>query len=556
MPSMNRQIPGLDQALQLFKRGAYPEAIELFQQIVAAEPRQPEPRLHLAKACLDWVQILTQVSLTELEPERLSDAGKQLLQLALTELHILAERHPTFPHVQTLLGIVHFVFDRPEEAVRCLRKALRKEPRNPDVLYNLGYVLLELELITESEMQFSRLTALYPEHGMGWQMLGQTRQLKGNSEAALIAYQHARRLLPDWSQPYGGVANALRDLRRYTEAKEVLRQGLVSHPENWSLNWALSSLALASEDWKTGWRYYACRMSASRRLPFEEGYVIPLQAGRPVKIQYDQGLGDELFFLRFVPALIAHGMTIHYTTQPKLFPVLQGCGEFSDLRVGNSDEAVEIDVLVGDLPYLTGMHSTTDAPKALALPVDAKKVDALANQLSAFGPPPYLGVTWQGGTAKIKGVKNLKALFKEISPTMLGKLARTWPGTVVLLQRFPRPDALDNFAKALGRAYLDWSHLNDDLTEAIAGLSLLDEYVGVSNTNMHLLAGIGKVARVLVPSPAEWRWMVDGDESPWFPGFHIYRQALDRSWDAALGRLKQDLINEYGQPNAPKHRPQ
>jgi hypothetical protein len=111
----------------------------------------------------------------------------------------------------------------------------------------------------------------------------------------------------------------------------------------------------------------------------------------------------------------------------------------------------------------------------------------------------------------------------------------------VVLQRVPKPEDVASFSKALGRPWLDWSGLNDDLQDALAGLSLLDDYVGVSNTNMHLLAGIGKTARVLVPHPAEWRWMAAGDESPWFPGFRIYRQSRDNTWNEALARLKEDL---------------
>lgn len=544
---MNRHIPRLDQAVQLMNQGDYPEAINLLQHIVATEPREPEPRLHLGKACLDWVHIQTQTSLTDLEPDTLNDVEKHLLEEAQTQFLFLAEHNPSFPHVQSLLGIVHLVFCRLDDAVRCLRKALRKQPRDPEVLYNLGYVLHELKHHTEAATQFSRLTALYPEHGMGWQMLGQARLFAGNPEAALSAYQRARALLPDWFQPYGGMVLALQDLGHYDEAMETLRQSLAVHPENWDFNWNMATLALSTKNWATGWRYYACRIRTARPLPFEEGYVIPLQAGEPVKIQYDQGLGDELFFLRFVPKLIAQGMTIHYTTQPKLFPLLQGRSEFSELHVAKPDTKEQFNMWVGDLPYLTGMHSTAEIPPSLDLPLDATKVEALSTQLRAFGPPPYLGVTWQGGTAKKQGAKGFhRLLFKEISSAMLGKLARAWPGTVVVLQRLPGAEALASFGAALGREYIDWSHLNDDLTEALAGLSLLDEYVGVSNTNMHLLAGIGKVARVLMPYPAEWRWLTEGDESPWFPGFRIYRQTWDGSWDAALGKLSQDLKNQYG----------
>ena len=74
----------------------------------------------------------------------------------------------------------------------------------------------------------------------------------------------------------------------------------------------------------------------------------------------------------------------------------------------------------------------------------------------------------------------------------------------------------------------------------LALLALIDDYVGVSNTNMHLRAAAGKTARVLVPCPAEWRWMASGS-SPWFPGFGIYRQALNGRWEDALTALRRDI---------------
>jgi hypothetical protein len=86
--------------------------------------------------------------------------------------------------------------------------------------------------------------------------------------------------------------------------------------------------------------------------------------------------------------------------------------------------------------------------------------------------------------------------------------------------------------------------LNENLEDMVALLAELDEYVGVSNTNMHLMAGLGKTARVLVANPPEWRWMGAGDASPWFPGFRLYRQNQDGAWDGALDRLVTDLRAE------------
>jgi hypothetical protein len=63
---------------------------------------------------------------------------------------------------------------------------------------------------------------------------------------------------------------------------------------------------------------------------------------------------------------------------------------------------------------------------------------------------------------------------------------------------------------------------------------------------MHLRAGIGRTARVLVPRPAEWRWFPAGDESPWFPGFRIYRQRVDGDWGSAFNNVGRDLLARYG----------
>ncbi len=90
--------------------------------------------------------------------------------------------------------------------------------------------------------------------------------------------------------------------------------------------------------------------------------------------------------------------------------------------------------------------------------------------------------------------------------------------------------------------------LNDDLEDMLAVLALMDEYVTVSNTNVHLRAGAGRTSRVLVPNPPEYRWMAEGTESPWFPGCKLYRQKVDGAWDEALAALARDLEEALGGP--------
>jgi hypothetical protein len=83
--------------------------------------------------------------------------------------------------------------------------------------------------------------------------------------------------------------------------------------------------------------------------------------------------------------------------------------------------------------------------------------------------------------------------------------------------------------------------MTEDLNETLALLAQVDEHVAVINTNMHLLAGLGRPARVLVPRPLDWRWMRDPGGSPWFPGMSVYREPGSLDWTAPLARLRSDL---------------
>jgi hypothetical protein len=117
---------------------------------------------------------------------------------------------------------------------------------------------------------------------------------------------------------------------------------------------------------------------------------------------------------------------------------------------------------------------------------------------------------------------------------------------MLVLQRGPRAEELEELTRHLRRPAHDLSEMNGDLEAMLALLGLIEDYVGVSNTNMHLRAGTGRAARVLVPRPAEWRWLLRDEAPLWFPGFRTYRQESDGDWGEALAALHADLQRAYG----------
>jgi len=111
-------------------------------------------------------------------------------------------------------------------------------------------------------------------------------------------------------------------------------------------------------------------------------------------------------------------------------------------------------------------------------------------------------------------------------------------------------DPVRLFERGLGRGALDLSAVNEQLPDALALLFLLDEYIGVSNTNVYLRNGLpGKTARILVRTPPEWRWAGSTAASRWFPRFVVYRQARGENWDRSLAQLTVDLTEIYAAPH-------
>jgi len=256
----------------------------------------------------------------------------------------------------------------------------------------------------------------------------------------------------------------------------------------------------------------------------------------------EQGLGDELFFLRFAPRLRQSGHRLSGRFDRKLLPLLgRIAGLFDRLVAFDDPQAVEVDaaVLSADLP----LASAQDAAPPLELPVDADRRARFWARMQQFGPPPYVGVTWQAGALRDeRKVAGAFYLTKEVPPDLLGGALSALRATVVVLQRRPSVDDLRRFTDSLGRPALDLSAVNDDLQDALAVLSLLHDYVSVSNTNTHLRAGCpGMPARVLVPFNPEWRWGLRAERSPWFPAFSVYRQSAQEGWAPALHALTSDL---------------
>ncbi|HYC34784.1 MAG TPA: tetratricopeptide repeat protein [Usitatibacter sp.] len=573
--------PAIADAFRLLQAGHAAAALESACRVLALQPANARAHLAsgLALRALGRIQesVAAIGEAARLDPRDYAAAyenGMALKALGSEDARRCFENavrlRPAFAPAHYALGMLAFERGDWARAVAGLRAAADLDPGNSAAAVNLGLALAEAGELQEAEERLQRAATKFDglpaaRHALGWTLLkrGRPGEAIGHLQAAVAAQSDARwrvdlaKALADAAQENeareefeAAVASAPQDpfprvafgrylvrLADYARAAQLFRSAWELAPADVELPMYVAQVELLRGRRRDAWHAYArrdprIRFEAERAKAGFRYAPPPAQAvqGRHLLVHAEQGLGDELFFLRFAALLREHGARLSYIGDARLGPLLRRAGLFeSVLAFGEAWPPGIAPVLCADLPSMLPEDPT---PPSLAIAPEAARVEVMRARLQRAGPRPWIGVTWRAGTPK---EQLSHALHKE-APIRHLFAALPRAGTVVSLQRDGHFEELETASGALGAPIHDFSNVNLDLDDALALLSLLDRHVGVSNTNMHLAAAAGATADVLVPFPPEWRWGLEGD-SPWFPGFRVYRQSPSGDWSRAFAEL-------------------
>lgn len=450
---------------------------------------------------------------------------------AVVPLDRLAALMPTADNLR-FLGSALLSSGQAGRAAEVLDRAAVLAPDNAVLAEVRAGALLEVSRYAEA----AALARALPNSVNARFIEGSALMLMGDYPAAIDVLGRLVALQPNHSFALNSLAQALYALGRMVDAEKAWLDSLRANPGNVKARAGLGLMYLAQGRFDEGWDLTRWRNSAAQR-PGIPQYRLPDRLdGNHVLVIREQGLGDELFLMRFVERLAARGGRVTYVTNPKLLSMLERLPFLAQVKTGEDEVSADVMVWPGDLPWLLGESGPLPSVRLQPQP---HRVAEMRKILSDFGPPPYVGLTWRAGIA------GFNLLSKSVP---LGDFAGALSGAdfrPVVLQRAPQEGEVVALRDGLGRPVLDMSALNEDMEGMLALLSVLDDQVAVSNTNIHLAAALGKTARLLLPDPPEYRWMASGDTSPWFPDFPLYRHHPRHGWKPALeslgNSLKQDL---------------
>lgn len=478
--------------------------------------------------------------------EALNNRGNALLALdrcteALENYHQALAIQPGYAEALSNRSTALLALCRPGEALEAAVQALEVHADYPEALGNRGKALQALGRHDEALQFYEEAHRLRPADADGLNNLGNALHALGRYEEALERYEIALRIRPESVEALNNRGNVLQALRRPDEALASYARVLSIEPEDAEAHWNEALARLSVGDYERGWQKYEWRWCVpALGLPTRETRRRPWLgtedvSGKTVLVHAEQGFGDAIQFVRYAPLVAARGARVVLAcAEPlrALFETVQGVE--SVFVPEQSVPVFDFHVPLMSLP-LAFRTTLDDLPSQVPyLHAPEKKAAAWHRRLAEQDSRLRVGLAWSGNprfaAARLKGcpVERLKPLLSV-------------PGCVfVSLQTGNAAVEAARLARGSSPVFEAGPELAgfDDTAALVAALDLV---ISIDTAVAHLAGALGKPVWIVLPYAADWRWLIDREDSPWYPTARLYRQPHPGDWASVVDRLATDL---------------
>ncbi len=444
----------------------------------------------------------------------------------------------------TVLGTGALAAGQIEVAIACGAAAVARLPDDAAAHHIAGAALAKAGRAAEALDPLIRATELAPGMAIFHQTLGETLQMLGRSAAAIESLGIAVRIDPSSALAYFSLAHALSDDGQAAQALAALDRARACHPAAASASMLRATNLLKVGRLAEGFAEYEAR--PLRPVEAFPGSQIPEWTGGPVAgrrilLVSEQGLGDRMQFVRYAALLQVAGAWVAVACQPALARLFQRArGVDQALAYGTPAPELDLWAPLMSLPHRLGTTAETVPAPIPYLSPEPDRVEhwrAWLDGVAGPGPALRVGLAWQGNPhsgseagrsiplAELAPLARLPAvrLVSLQQQHGLDQLA-AWPAELPLAQPGPGFDAGPD-------AFIDTAAL----------MASLDLVVTTDTAVAHLAGALGRPVWVLLQRHAEWRWMEDRPDSPWYPTMTLFRQTRPGDWAGVVARLARAL---------------
>jgi tetratricopeptide (TPR) repeat protein len=579
----------IDQAMQLalghHKAGSVADAENIYRQVLARQPDNPEA-LHLLgvlshqtgrlDAGIELIQRAIAISPTSAHYH--NNLGSALHDKGLSSEAVAACRQavhlkPDYPEAYYNLGIALRDTGQLDEAVAAYRKAIQFKPNYAAAENNLGNALREKGLFDEAVTAFRQAIRLNPDQPETYNNLGTALREKGLLDEAVAAlrdairlkpgfveayynlgsvfwemgyldeaiasYRQAIRLNPNFIEAYPDLGTTLREKGSLDEAITTCRQALGPKPDCAEAHDTLSSVLLLKGDLLEGWNEYEWRWRR-RNYPTPRGEFAQPRwdgatlNGRTILLHAEGGFGDTLQFIRYAPMVAKRGGRVVLECQPPLRRLLEGFAGVEQL-ISTSDPLPSFDVHcpLMSLPWAFGTTMETIPAAVPYLRADSAMIESWRARLGSDKGQFKVGLAW-AGSARFRRDQPRSLTLEHLAA--LGALAGV---TFYGLQKGPPGEQAQN--PPAGLQLTNLGPELKDFSDTAAVMSLMDIIISTDTSVAHLAGALGRPVWVMLQFVPDWRWLLDREDTPWYPTMRLFRQKRLGDWGEVIDRVAKAL---------------
>ncbi|HVX10534.1 MAG TPA: FkbM family methyltransferase [Pirellulales bacterium] len=503
-----------DLGLTLYEQGRFEEAATAFRQALMVKPDLAEAHNNLG----------------------LVHASQSRLDEAISAYRRAIVLKPAFAEAHNNLGIALRQSGQAEAAVASCREAARIKPDLPEAHNNLGSALEEVGRYEEAIDVLNESLRIKPDFAKAHNNLGIAYWYLGRFDEASKSYRRAIDLTPEMAEAHNNLGNVLRDQGNFDDAEACYRQAADLKPNYADPHWNQSLIWLLRGDFERGWAEYEWRWKLKNfkaracEQPLWDGSSLE---GKTILLAAEQGLGDTVQFIRYAPLVKARGARVLAEVQRPLRQILGTCPGIDELTVqGETPPPFDTYTTLLSLPLLLGTKLETVPADVPYLTADPALVAAWRDEVRSLGNY-RIGIAWKGSP------QNRTDRGRSLPLALFEALARVPGVTLVSLQKGIGTEQVaevaDRFRVAEFGERLDATA--GPFMDTAAIMQHLDLVVTCDSSLAHLAGALGVPVWIALMLTPDWRWMLEREDTPWYPTARLFRQTRVGEWPSVFDRM-------------------
>jgi tetratricopeptide (TPR) repeat protein len=427
---------------------------------------------------------------------------------------------------------------RAAEALPYLQMSDDLQPNHAPTLQMRALALHDLERSAEALADIERAHGLDPASAEICNNAGAVLHRLGRDDEALIWFDRALQRKPAYVGALCNKGAALSHLHRFDDALAMYRRARAIDPGYAEAEWGLALLNLLRGNFEAGWTGREVRWKVPDLPIAHFDYIQPMWLGngsvegKTVLVHVDEGLGDTIQYVRYVAPLAARGARVVLVVPASLCGLLSKLpGVAQCLPMGSEFPAFDMYCPIGSLPLAFGTRLETIPADVPYLPApEPARVQAWEARLGSHDRL-RVGLVWSG---------NREHWNDHNRSVPLGILSELFDldAAFVSLQKDPSADDRALLARS---EVIDLTGELTDFTETAALMSRLDLVISVDTSVAHLAGALGRPVWTLLPYTPDYRWLLERDDSPWYPTMRLFRQSASRSYAEVITRVRGEL---------------